>query len=127
MARPVRKTRTYPRYRLPYPVVFGGAIGVGEGVLTTLSMQGCSIRTAYPLVSGSQLRVSLLLPDQSVSLPIEVGIVKWVREDQCGVEFLRVGDESRQRLNRTLRAELIQYFKNRRAERCEEVGAVAPL
>ena len=60
MARPIRTTRTYPRYRLPYPVMFGGADGVGEGVLTTLSMQGCSVRSDQPLASGSLLQVRVL-------------------------------------------------------------------
>jgi hypothetical protein len=36
-------SRSYPRYRLCYPVVFGGAPFVGEGVLTNLSFSGCSV------------------------------------------------------------------------------------
>ncbi len=106
-------TRTYPRYRLRYPVVFGGAPFVGEGILTNLSFSGCSVLCDREVLCGSHIRVSVLLPDHAHALTIELGTVKWVEGNQFGVEFLRLPQEARQRLNHRLRTELIQLLKTR--------------
>ena len=110
---PPRYFRTYHRFPLHYPVVFGGAPFVGEGVLTNLSLKGCSIVCDREVLCGSDVRVSMLLPNQPQALSIELGTIKWVQGDQFGVEFLRVPLPARLRLNRTLRVELIQLLKSR--------------
>lgn len=106
-------SRSYPRYRLRYPVVFGGAPFVGEGVLTNLSFSGCSVLCDREVLCGSHVRVSLLLPDHAQALTIELGTIKWVQGHQFGVEFVRLPQEARQRLNRTLRVALIHLLKTR--------------
>lgn len=106
-------SRIYPRYPLHYPVIFGGAPFVGEGVLTNLSFSGCSVLSDREVLCGSDVRVSILLPDQAQALAIELGTIKWVEGHQFGVEFLRLPVETRQRLNRRLRIELIQLLKTR--------------
>ena len=40
---PLHYSRTYRRFPLSYPVIFGGAPFVGEGVLNNLSLRGCSV------------------------------------------------------------------------------------
>lgn len=105
--------RIYPRYPLHYPVIFGGAPFVGEGVLTNLSFKGCSVFCDREVHSGSDVRVSVLLPDQAHALCIERGTIKWVQGHEFGVEFLRLSEEARQRLNRALRMELIHLLKTR--------------
>lgn len=106
-------SRIYPRYQLQYPIIFGGAPFVGEGVLTNLSFSGCSVLCDREVQCGSQVRVSVLLPDQAQALTIELGTIKWVQGHQFGVEFLRLPEETRQRLNSRLRIELIQLLKTR--------------
>lgn len=106
-------SRIYPRYQLHYPIIFGGAPFVGEGVLTNLSFSGCSVLCNREVLCGSDVRVSILLPDQAHALTIELGTIKWVQGHQFGVEFLRLPDETRQRLNRRLRTELIHLLKTR--------------
>jgi len=110
-------SRTYHRFPLHYPVVFGGAPFVGEGILTNLSLMGCSVLCDREVLRGSDVRVSVLLPDQTTALSIELGTIKWVQGEQFGVEFLRVPFEGRQRLNSMLRVELIQLLKARAARR----------
>jgi PilZ domain len=105
--------RTYHRFPLYYPVIYGGAPFVGEGVLTNLSLMGCSVLCDREVLCGSVVRVSVLLPNQTQALSIELGTVKWVRGHQFGVEFLRLPFDARQRLNSTLRAELIELLKAR--------------
>ena len=106
-------SRIYPRYRLHYPIIFGGAPFVGEGVLTNLSFSGCSVSCDREVQCGSHVRVSVLLPDQAHALTIELGMIKWVQGHQFGVAFVRLPEETRQRLNQTLRMELIQLLKTR--------------
>lgn len=110
-------SRIYPRYQLHYPVIFpvifGGAPFVGEGVLTNLSFSGCSVLSDREVLCGSIVRVSILLPDQAQAAAIELGTIKWVEGHQFGVEFVRLPVETRQRLNRWLRTELIHRLKTR--------------
>lgn len=110
---PSRYFRTYHRFPLHYPVIFGGAPFVGEGVLINLSLKGCSILCDREVLCGSDVRVSVLLPNQTQALSIDLGTIKWVQGHQFGVEFLRLPLAARQRLNRTLRVELIQLLKTR--------------
>ena len=106
-------SRTYHRFPLFYPVIFGGAPFVGEGVLTNLSMTGCSVMCDREVLRGSDVRVSVLLPDQTAALSIDLGRIRWVQGNQFGVEFVLLPLEARQRLNRTLRIELIELYKIR--------------
>lgn len=96
-------SRTYHRFPLFYPVIFGGAPFVGEGILTNLSLMGCSIMSDREVLCGSDVRMSLLLPSQKPALSIELGTIKWVQGHEFGVEFLRLPLEARERLNSTLR------------------------
>ena len=106
-------SRTYHRFPLFYPVIFGGAPFVGEGILTNLSLMGCSIMSDREVLCGSDVRMSLLLPSQKPALSIELGTIKWVQGHEFGVEFLRLPRDARQHLNNTLRIELIEWLKTR--------------
>jgi hypothetical protein len=106
-------SRTYHRFPLFYPVIFGGAPFVGEGILSNLSLMGCSVMSDREVLCGSDVRVSVLLPNQRPALSIELGTIKWVQGYEFGVEFLRLPFEARQRLNSTLRIELIEFLKTR--------------
>ena len=114
---PPHYSRTYHRFPLVYPVVFGGAPFVGEGILTNLSLMGCSVMCDREVLCGSDVRVSVFLPNQTPALSIDLGTIKWVQGQQFGVEFLRLPLEARQCLNRALRIELIQLLKTRSGRR----------
>ena len=110
---PPHYSRAYHRFPLFYPVIFGGAPFVGEGMLTNLSLSGCSILSDRPVLVGSDVRVSVLVPNQTQALSIDLGTIKWVQGHEFGVEFLRLPLEARQRLDRMLRIELIEWLKIR--------------
>ena len=110
---PRHYSRTYHRFPLYYPVIFGGAPFIGEGFLTNLSLMGCSVMCDRGVLCGSDVRVSVLLPDQRPALSIDLGTIKWVQGHQFGVEFLRLPLEAQQRLNSTLRIELIHLLQTR--------------
>jgi hypothetical protein len=110
-------SRAYHRFPLFYPVIFGGAPFVGEGILTNLSLMGCSVMSDREVLCGSDVRVSVLLPNQRPALSIDLGTIKWVQGCEFGVEFLRLPLEARQCLNSTLRIELIELLKARSSRR----------
>jgi hypothetical protein len=114
---PLRYSRTYHRFPLFYPVIFGGAPFVGEGILSNLSLMGCSVMCDREVLCGSDVRVSVLLANQAPALSIDLGTIKWVQGCQFGVEFLRLPLEARQRLNHVLRIELIEFLKARSGRR----------
>ncbi len=119
---PPHYSRAYHRFPLFYPVIFGGAPFVGEGILTNLSLWGCSILSDREVLLGSHVRVSVLVPNQTQALSIDLGTIKWVRGHEFGVEFMRLPLEARQSLDRMLRIELIEWLKIR-SGRSESPGA----
>ncbi|HWV46645.1 MAG TPA: PilZ domain-containing protein, partial [Nitrospira sp.] len=109
-------TRSYKRFLFHSPLIVGGESCVCEGTLRDLSMHGCSMVCDREFILGSKVRASLLLPDQTSALSIELGRITWVKGRECGVEFMQLPLQSRLRLNRTLRIPLIQSlnaWKNR--------------
>ncbi|MEK9142883.1 MAG: PilZ domain-containing protein [Nitrospirota bacterium] len=112
--------RTYKRFPFHAPLIIGGESHICEGMLRNLSMDGCSIVCDRELALDSEVRVNLLLPDQTSSLPIELGRITWVQGRECGVKFIRLPLHARLRLNRTLRVALIQFLNARRSQELQE-------
>lgn len=115
----VSHARTYQRFPFYAPLIVGGESFVNEGILRNLSMHGCSIVCDRELPLASTVRVSVLLPDQASALSIELGRIIWVQGNECGIEFVQLPLQSRMRLNRTLRVELIQFLNARKNRELE--------
>ncbi len=98
--------RIHPRLPVAYPAIFGGAPFVGEGVVSNLSLSGCSVTCERTVLTGSYIKLSVLLPDPTSSLFIELGKIRWVRGNAFGVEFIRVPTLTRHRLDRVVSQEL---------------------
>lgn len=89
----MEQAKPYQRehYRLPlpvsYPVMFFDAATIGEGLVTNLSVFGCTIECSNTLPEQTTLLLRLILPDQKESLPIEQAEVRWVKGKQVGLRF----------------------------------------
>lgn len=89
----MEQVRPYQRehYRLllpiSYPVMFSDSATIGEGLVTNLSVFGCTIECADTVPEKTMLLLRLILPDQKGSLPIEQAEVRWVRGNQVGIRF----------------------------------------
>ena len=97
--------RIHQRFSVTYPVVFGGAPFVGEGTVLDLSSTGCAITCERTVLEGSYIRLSVILPDPTSSLFIELGKVRWVRDQSFGVEFIRIPTITQHRLDRIIAQE----------------------
>jgi hypothetical protein len=70
---------------------FGDNDFEGEAHLLDLSSTGCMARSMEPLQVGWKLKLSLFLPDgHTWPVRVEEAIVRWVRDCECGLEFLSI-------------------------------------
>lgn len=89
----MEQNRPYHRehYRLPlpvsYPVMFSDDSTIGEGMVTNLSVFGCTIECSDTVPERTRLLLHLILPDQNESLPIQQAEVRWVKGRQVGLRF----------------------------------------
>ena len=106
-------SRSYHRYPVAFPVIFGGAPFVAEGTVTDLSLTGCSIVCEQTVLTGSYVKLSVILPDPTLSLFIELGKIRWVHDNAFGIEFIRLPTISRHRLDRVVWQELTALLARR--------------
>lgn len=94
--------RIHQRLPVAFPVIFGGAPFVGEGVVSNLSLSGCSVTCERTVLTGSYVKLSVILPDPTSSLFIELGKIRWVQNNTFGIEFIRLPTITRYRLDRVM-------------------------
>jgi PilZ domain len=97
--------RSYQRlhYRVPlavqYPVMFSDSDMIGEGKVTNLTVFGCTIECTNSVPEGTTIRVQLILPDQTQSLPVDEAEVRWVQGNRVGLQFHKVNRSADLRLH----------------------------
>ena len=109
----IQDSRTYHRYSVAYPVIFGGAPSVGEGTVADISLTGCSVYSDRSVLAGSYVKLSVILPDPTLSLFVELGKIRWVCKNSFGVEFIRLPTISRHRLDRVVWEQLTTLLERR--------------
>jgi len=73
--------------------------GAGEGTLFDLSATGCRIQSNAALTPGSYLALHFDVPQMESPLAVDVSIVRWRKDNQFGIEFLRYAEGVRDRVN----------------------------
>jgi hypothetical protein len=86
---------------------------VGEGTISDLSLTGCSVVCQEVVLTGSYVKLSVILPDPTLSLFIELGKIRWVRGHAFGVEFIRLPTIARHRLDRVVWEQLTTLLEHR--------------
>ena len=111
----MERARSYHRehYRLPvtYGVLFSDKAVVGEGIVTNLSVFGCTIETPTPIPCEQILSMRLILPDKGESLPVDVAEVRWVNGNKVGVKFLQVERAANIRLHGFIWDRMVERFE----------------
>jgi len=67
-------------------------------MVLNLSRQGCAVMTEQPPSVSSYLALQIDLPDNATPIEIELAGVRWVSEQRCGLEFIRISPEMANRL-----------------------------
>lgn len=73
----------------------------GEATLLDISASGCRASSSIPLTAGMMLRLSLFLHDHQWPLRINQAVVRWIDNQEFGLEFTDITMAQRERL-RTL-------------------------
>jgi hypothetical protein len=66
-----------------------------DGTLLDLSRQGARLRINRLFEPGQKLALMLNLPWDEPPVEVRLAAVKWMKDNNVGVEFLKVGDEDR--------------------------------
>jgi hypothetical protein len=98
--------RQYRRVSAQFKSLLLGNSHEVEGVTLDLSIGGARIESELQVFPGKQLRVRLVVPGEEEPLSINQALVRWVREDTFGLEFLGLDQEDRDDLE-----ELIDAFE----------------
>jgi PilZ domain len=81
--------RCSSRKYVRYPASVQTDNGAGEGTLFDLSPTGCRMQSNVALTPGSYLALHIEAPDTESPLAVEISIVRWHKDNQFGIEFLR--------------------------------------
>jgi hypothetical protein len=83
------RLRSSPRIYVRYPASVQTDNGAGEGTLFDLSAAGCRMQSNVALKPGSYLALHIETPCGETPVAVEVSIVRWHKDNQFGIEFLR--------------------------------------
>jgi c-di-GMP-binding flagellar brake protein YcgR len=86
-----------------FPISFVGRNIDGAGVVSDISINGCAFVTDVQLTEKSIVRLALQISDELQPVDIEAAVVRHVRQGRVGIEFLRVQQAERQRLQLFIR------------------------
>jgi hypothetical protein len=92
------RLRSGPRKYVRYSASVQTDNGAGEGTLFDLSATGCRMQTNVALTPGSYLALHFEVPQTESPLAVEVSIVRWHKDNQFGIEFLRYAQGDRERV-----------------------------
>jgi hypothetical protein len=82
------------------PTVFFGE-QAGGGLVVDMSLEGCRIRSAVPMQKGDYVRIRIdLVGDTLIG---DLAVVRWSRQEEFGLELIRMAPDEQVRLREFLR------------------------
>ena len=90
--------RCRPRVTVGYHASIQSDTGTGEGVLLDLSPAGCRMRSDIVMSAGAYLTLQIAVAQEPAPLAVEVSVVRWCKDGNFGVEFLRYSQGDRERV-----------------------------
>jgi hypothetical protein len=85
-----KEQRRHPRYRVELPATFFNDRTSGFLVIGNISAGGCKVRSKVPIAAGDFGQLLIDLPGYTGPLKVSQASVRWVRDNECGMEFLRM-------------------------------------
>ena len=105
--------REYRRMPVCCPVVFEARASSmyqplqGKGLVLDLSIRGCAFNSEVPLHGGVRLSLRLM-PRDSETIEINHAVVRHLRGNRVGVEFLDMTTRNQEELRKIVEARLVQ-------------------
>ena len=95
--------RKYPRFPVALPTSFGNGVKVLTGTVMDISREGCRICSADAVPNEKYFRVEIELEGPAERLTVNLAVMRWMRQREFGVEFIRMTPESQAQLRRIIR------------------------
>lgn len=92
------RLRNSPRRYVRYSANVQTDNGAAEGIRFDLSATGCRMQSNVALAPGSFLALHFEVPETESPLAVELSIVRWHKDNQFGIEFLRYAQGDRERV-----------------------------
>lgn len=71
---------------------------MGQGQLVNLSVPGCLLKTSMKLKVGQYVDLRLSFPTSAAALQVKLAAVRWAKNGQVGLEFIRMSETDQTRL-----------------------------
>ena len=76
-----------------FPVQFRSSFSsttliAGNGTLSDLSIRGCQVASRASVKPGATLKLELYVPESESPIQVAQSVVRWVRENSFGCEFV---------------------------------------
>ncbi len=91
-------SRKVQRFAVQLPCILGNLDQQVHGTVLNLSVQGCAITAEYVPTVSSYVPLEIDLLNGEAQVAIELAAVRWVSENRCGLEFIRVPPDILMRL-----------------------------
>jgi CheY-like chemotaxis protein len=108
---PRSERRKYPRIPVQlHAALLRDGVAAGDGEIVDLSPAGCALRTLVPVEQGDYLALQITNPlsrraqEACVPFTCDLAVVRWVRQPKCGLEFILMTPENKDRLHQYIRA-----------------------
>ena len=82
--------RRHSRFPVQWPALYCGDDLVGVGTILDVSLMGCRLAGTMPPKPGLRLSVTLYPSYQDRAILVEEARVKWIADEQFGIEFVKV-------------------------------------
>ncbi len=92
------RLRSRPRKYVRYSASVQTDNGAGDGTLFDLSATGCRMQSNVVLPTGSYLALHIETPETESPVAVEVSVVRWHKDNQFGIEFLRYAEGVREQV-----------------------------
>jgi PilZ domain len=97
-----QERRRHARYRVDFPATFSNERTSGFGMIADVSAGGCRVESNLPIAPGDVGQLLIELPDCTAPLKVSQALVRWVREQEYGLEFIRMEPDDEGWLNRLI-------------------------
>ena len=98
---PQKEQRQHPRYRVDLPGWVSTDHTCGFGMIADLSVRGCRVKSKTTVAPGDFRKLLINLPQGILPLTVSLTTVRWVKGQECGLEFLLMDLDEQGWLNRT--------------------------
>lgn len=102
--------REYERMTVNFPATFALPGANGRGVVSDISIAGCSFDTEAKLSEGNIVSLELEVANETYPVRVEAAVVRSVRSGRAGVEFLQFESRERERLQRFIRGLILDRW-----------------